>query len=64
MLSTNYSDDVTTIMNKWVDMVTQNGIWEHYNPDTGKGYGAEGLGMSCLVVDWMARLEIVNISRV
>lgn len=60
---TNYSDDVTTIMNKWVDMVIHNGIWEHYNPDTGKGYGAEGLGMSCLVIDWMARLEIVNISR-
>lgn len=57
------SDDVKRIMDKWVDMVTKNGIWEHYNPETGRGYGAEGLGMSCLVVDWMARLGIVQVQR-
>ena len=60
---TNRSDDVMTIMNKWVEMVQQNGIWEHYNPDTGKGYGAEGLGMSCLIVDWMVRLNLVQIPK-
>jgi len=58
-----FSDDVRRIMNKWVEMVTKNGIWEHYNPETGRGYGAEGLGMSCLVVDWMARLGIVQVQR-
>ena len=57
-------DDVTMIMNKWVKMVTRHGIWEHYNPETGLGYGAEGLGMSCLIVDWMARLEMVDIPRI
>ena len=41
-------------------MVERNGIWEHYNPETGVGYGAEGLGMSCLIVDWMIRLGIVD----
>jgi hypothetical protein len=51
------------ILNKWVEMVTQNGIWEHYNPETGRGYGAEGLGMSCLIVDWMARTGIVEIRK-
>lgn len=50
-------------MAKWMEMVTQNGIWEHYNPETGKGYGAEGLGMSCLIVDWMARLGIVEVQK-
>jgi glycogen debranching enzyme len=60
---TNCSDDVMTIMNKWIEMVQQNGIWEHYNPDTGKGYGAEGLGMSCLIVDWMARLNLVQVPK-
>jgi hypothetical protein len=50
-------------MNKWVEMVRRSGIWEHYNPETGRGYGAEGLGMSCLIVDWMARLGIVEISK-
>jgi hypothetical protein len=48
-------------MNKWTEVVMHNGIWEHYNPDTGMGYGAEGLGMSCLIVDWFVRLGIVDI---
>ena len=60
---TNRSDVVMLIMNKWIEMVQQNGIWEHYNPDTGKGYGAEGLGMSCLIVDWMARLNLVEVPK-
>jgi hypothetical protein len=47
-------------MDKWIGMVTKNGIWEHFNPETGRGYGAEVLGMSCLIVDWMARLGIVD----
>ena len=57
------SDLVSSIMEKWIDMVENNGIWEHYNPETGTGYGAEGLGMSCLVVDWMARLGIVVVPK-
>jgi len=56
------SDEVNKLMEKWIDMVQKNGIWEHYNPETGRAYGAEGLGMSCLIVDWMARLGIVNIA--
>ena len=47
-------------MDKWIEMVTKSGIWEHYNPDTGTGYGAEGLGMSCLIADWMIRLNIMD----
>lgn len=58
---TDDSEDVARIMDKWLEMVTLNGIWEHYNPETGRGYGAEGLGMSCLIVDWMARLGMVDI---
>jgi hypothetical protein len=57
------SDEVDMIMKKWISMVQENGIWEHYNPETGRGYGAEGLGMSCLIIDWMARLGIVEISK-
>jgi hypothetical protein len=29
---------------------------QHYNPFTGVGYGARGLGMSTLVCDWLQRL--------
>jgi hypothetical protein len=50
-------------MTKWVEMVEISGIWEHYNPDTGRGYGAEGLGMSCLIVDWMARLGVATVPK-
>jgi len=57
------SEQVHQILTKWIEMVTENGIWEHYNPETGKGYGAEGLGMSCLIVDWMARLGIVEVQK-
>ena len=45
------------LMDKWVWMVEKSGIWEMYNPETGEGYGAEGLGMSTLIVDWLRRLE-------
>ena len=61
---THNRDELTLILNKWIEMVQQNGIWEHYNPETGRGYGAEGLGMSCLLVDWMARLGFVDIQKV
>ena len=44
------------LMDKWIAMVQKGGIWEMYNPETAVGYGAEGLGMSCLIVDWMKRL--------
>jgi hypothetical protein len=44
------------LMDKWIAIVTEAGIWENYNPETGVGYEAEGLGMSVLIVDWMKRL--------
>jgi hypothetical protein len=63
MIRADESDDVNTIMDKWIAMVEKNGIWEHYNPDTGVGYGAEGLGMSCLIVDWMVRLGKASVPQ-
>jgi hypothetical protein len=33
-----------------------NSLLQHYNPLTGAGYGARGLGMSTLVCDWLQRL--------
>jgi hypothetical protein len=37
-------------------MVTKSGVYEQYHPLTGEGFGAVGLGMSSLVVDWIYRL--------
>ena len=45
------------LMDKWIAMAQRGGIWENYNPETAVGYGAEGLGMSALIVDWMKRLN-------
>jgi len=44
------------MMEKWILMVQEGGLYEMNNPETAVGYGAEGLGMSTLVVDWMKRL--------
>jgi len=44
------------LVDKWVSLVQKSGIWEHYNPLDGSPYGAEGLGMSTLIVDAMIRL--------
>ena len=48
---------LNALMDKWIAMVKKGGIWEIYNPETAVGYGAEGLGMSNLIVDWMKRLD-------
>ena len=47
------------LMDKWIAAAEKGGIWEMWNPETGVGYGAEGLGMSTLIVDWMKRLDRV-----
>jgi hypothetical protein len=44
-----------TLLTRWVGLVNQSGIYEHYNPLTGEPYGAVGLGMSTLVCDWIYR---------
>ncbi len=59
-----YTAELNTMMDRWIKMVEQSGIWEMYNPLTGAPYGVEGLGMSCIIVDWMARLNRVNMTDV
>jgi hypothetical protein len=44
------------MMDRWISAVQKGGVWEMWNPETASGYGAEGLGMSTLIVDWMKRL--------
>lgn len=48
------------LVERWIEGVRRGGVWENWNPETGIGYGAEGLGMSCLVVDWIRRLRRVE----
>jgi hypothetical protein len=37
------------------------GVWEMWNAETGVGYGAEGLGMSSLLIDWLHRTSMLTI---
>ena len=53
------SDVLRALMDKWIWTVQTGGIWEMYNPETAVGYGAEGLGMSTLIVDWLRRLDYI-----
>ncbi len=41
------------LVGKWLELYEVSDVWEHYNPDTGEVYGAVGLGMSTLLVDWL-----------
>lgn len=53
--------EARTLAQKWVNLVARSGVWEMYNPLTGDPYGAIGLGMSTLVVDWIHRLNITTV---
>ncbi len=55
----NRSDVLNQLMDRWIALVERSGIWEMYNPITGTPNGVEGLGMSCLIVDWLYRLQRV-----
>lgn len=51
------------LLERWLRLYRQSGIWEQYNPDTGEGLGTEGLGMSTLIVDWLLRKKFCNAER-
>lgn len=53
------TEALNQLMDRWIAMAEKGGIWEMNNPQTAVGYGAEGLGMSVLIVDWMKRLDRV-----
>lgn len=59
------NDVVSEAVKRWLKGVQQpysagGGIWEMWNAETGIGYGAEGLGMSHLLIDWLYKLNYVN----
>jgi hypothetical protein len=49
------------MLDRWLALYEQNGVWEMYNPVSGAGYGEEGLGMSTLIVDWLVRMGRVSV---
>eukprot|EP01012_Entosiphon_sulcatum_P063844 TRINITY_DN9199_c0_g1_i1.p1 TRINITY_DN9199_c0_g1~~TRINITY_DN9199_c0_g1_i1.p1 ORF type:complete len:472 (-),score=93.69 TRINITY_DN9199_c0_g1_i1:23-1414(-) len=52
-----YTAEANEMLDRWVSLYKNaGGIWEQYNPLTAAPYGAVGLGMSTLIVDWLYRL--------
>lgn len=57
-----YHHIVMSILERWLTVVDSKGIYEMYNPLNGSTYGVEGLGMSCLFVDWIYRIKSMDIN--
>ena len=55
LLKHGFKTEATAILDRWTELYLQNGIWEYYNPLTGKGLGQKGLGMSTIIVDMLYR---------
>jgi glycogen debranching enzyme len=55
LLKHGFKAEAAAILDRWSELYLQNGIWEYYNPLTGKGLGQKWLGMSIIIVDMVAR---------
>lgn len=53
-----FQDVAKEILEKWLEMYQKYGISEYHNPFTGEMEGQEGIGMSCLIVDMLYRLNL------
>jgi glycogen debranching enzyme len=60
LLQHGFQDEAGVILDRWVELYSQNGIWEYYNPLTGRGAGQKELGMSTLIVDILYRMGRIS----
>ena len=60
LLKHGFKTEAETILNRWIEMYLRSGIWEYYNPLTGKGLGQKCLGMSTIIVDTLHRFNRVK----
>ena len=59
LLKHGFKTEAEAILDQWIEMYLKSGIWEYYNPLTGKGLGQQCLGMSTIIVDMLYRLKRV-----
>ena len=52
-----FTVEANDILDKWLAMSQQHGLYEYHNPLTGEAEGQEGLGMSTTIVDMLYRLK-------
>jgi glycogen debranching enzyme len=55
-----FQAEAAAILDRWTELCMKNGIWEYYNPLTGKGLG-QRLGMSTIIVDMLERFSRVQL---
>ena len=55
LLKHGFKREAGAILDRWSEMCLQNGIWEYYDPITGKGLGQKELSMSTIIVDMLCR---------
>jgi glycogen debranching enzyme len=55
LLKHGFKAEAVAILDRWSELYLRNGIWEYYNPLTGKGLGQKGQGMSTIIVDMLER---------
>jgi glycogen debranching enzyme len=60
LLKHGFKVEAAAILDRWSELYLQNGIFEYYNPLTGKGLGQKGLGMSTIIVDMLERFGRVK----
>jgi glycogen debranching enzyme len=60
LLKHGFKAEAAAILDRWSELYLQSGIWEYYNPLTGKGLGQKGLGMSTIIVDMLERFGRVK----
>lgn len=53
-------DIAKKLLDRWIDLYLNHGIWEYYNPLTGEGLGEEGIGMSTVIVDIIKRINLLD----
>jgi glycogen debranching enzyme len=58
LLSHGREDIARKLLDSWIDLYLNHGIWEYYNPVSGEGLGEEGIGMSTIIIDMIRRLKI------
>ena len=58
LLKHGFKQEAEEILNKWIELYLNNGIYEYYNPLSGRGLGQRCLGMSTVIVDMIYRLHV------
>ncbi len=61
LLKQGYKQEGNELIKKSIALINKSGLWEYYNPITGKGLGAKNLGWSTLIVDIIQKYLVKKI---